>query len=232
MKKSMSIKGWAPLTVVTMVVLLATAGLFAQSEPKTVAVDDSAITEPNTAVTIPVLENDTPGNGTFDLTIKSVGDPPINGTVEYKNDGTVIYTPNSNFTGTVTFEYEACDTAKSCDQATVSVLVAIEVPLNIIPRKLNVKQNGVLPVEIRSSGDFDVTTIDPESLMLQGVRPFRWNMLGKKLILKFRAKDIISALGPVNDRDVVVFQLTGESINGGIFGEDSVIIINKGKPKK
>ena len=57
--------------------------------------------------------------------------------------------------------------------------------------------------------------------------------MGKnKLTLKFRAKDIVSAIGPVNDRDVVVLQLTGDDVAGvAIIGEDPVIIINKGKPK-
>jgi hypothetical protein len=59
-----------------------------------------------------------------------------------------------------------------------------------------------------------LTTIDPESLMLQGVRPAHWNMpAGKKLILKFHAQQIISSLGPVNDGDVVVLLLTGEDLS-------------------
>jgi len=240
MTKSMLTKtifgqGLVQLAILTMVVLLVPGGLFAQSE--TIAEPDFAITPPNTPVTINVIANDTAGNGTFDLDkIKSTKDPS-HGTVEYNDDGTFTYTPDQDFSSTVpdTFDYEACDTATqpSCATATVSIIVAIEAPLNVIPRKLNVKQNGVLPVVIQSSEDFDVTTIDPGLLMLQGASPVRWNMLGKKLILKFRAKDIVSNLGPVNDRDVVVLQLTGEDINGkAIVGEDSVIIINKGKPKK
>jgi hypothetical protein len=67
--------------------------------------------------------------------------------------------------------------------------------------------------------------------MLEGVPPLRWNMGRKKLTLKFRAKDIVSNIGPVNDRDVVVLQLTGLDLNGvAIIGEDPVIIIKKGKP--
>lgn len=234
--KRMLAQGLARLTILAMVVVLVPGGLFAQNQ--TIALDDSDITPPNTPVTIDVVANDTAGNGTFDLTkITNITDP-ANGTVEYNDDGTFTYTPNLDFSGPDTFDYEACDTATepSCATATVSVIVAIEVPLNVIPRKLNVKKNGVLPVVIHSSGDFDVTTIDPESLMLQGVPPLRWNMTGKKLILKFHAKDIVSDIGPVNDRDVVVLQLTGVDLNGvAIVGEDPVMIINKGnkgKPKK
>ena len=233
--KSIFAKWLAPLTILGVAVLLVPGGLFAQGQ--TIAVDDSAITPPNTAETIDVVANDTPGSGTWNLaTITNTA--PLNGTVVNNLDGTFTYTPNSNFSSLDpdTFDYTVCDTGTptpSCATATVSIIVAIEVPFNVIPRKLNVKKMGVLPVELRSSEDFDVTTINPESLMLEGVAPLRWNMGSKKLTLKFPAKEIVSNIGPVNDRDVVVLQLTGLDINGfAIIGEDPVIIINKGKPKK
>jgi hypothetical protein len=154
-------------------------------------------------------------------------------------DGTFTYTPNPDFSSPDpdTFDYTVCDTGTptpSCDTATVSIIVAIEVPFNVIPKKLNVKKMGVLPVVIPSSGDIDVRTINPESLMLEGVVPLRWNMGSKKLTLKFRAKDIVAAIGEVNDGDVVVLQLTGnlnEDAGGdAIIGEDTVIILKRGKP--
>ncbi len=220
------------LAVLIAIALSLPGALFGQT---TVALDDFAITPPNTAVTINVIANDTAGNGSFALDkIKTT--TPSHGDVADNKNGTLTYTPKTDFSSSVadTFEYEICDTAStpSCDNATVSVIVAIEAPLNVIPRKLNVKQNGVLPVEIRSSQDFDVTTIDPASLKLQGVSPIRWNVLGKRIILKFHAKEIVSQLGPVNDRDVVVLQLTGDSTNGAIVGEDAVIIINRGNKGK
>jgi hypothetical protein len=228
-------QGLARLTILAMVVLLVPGGLFAQNQ--TIALDDSAITPPNTPVTIDVVANDTPGSGTLNLaTITTTS--PLNGTVVNNGDGTFTYTPNTNFSGPDSFDYEVCDTATptpSCDTATVSIIVAIEVPFNVIPKKFNVKQKGVLPVVIRSSGDIDVTTIDPASLRLEGVAPLRWNVIGQRLIiLKFSARDIVAAIGEVNDGDVVVLQLTGnlnEDAGGdAIVGEDTVIILKKGKP--
>jgi len=225
------------LLVFGIIIFLLPCGVFAQST----ALDDSAITPPNTPVTINVVANDTPGSGTWNLAIIA-NTAPSNGTVVNNFDGTFIYTPSLNFSSPDpnTFNYTVCDTGTptpSCATATVSIIVAIEVPLNVIPRKLNVKKNGVLPVEIRSEDGFDVTTIDPTTLTLEGVGPLRYNMGKKKLTLKFSANDIVSNIGPVNDRDVVVLQLTGLDINGfAIIGEDPVIIINKdkekGKPKK
>ena len=222
------------LAILVTVVLLVPGGLFAQGQ--TIARDDSAITPPNTPVTINVVANDTPGTGSLDLA-KITNTNPSHGTVVYNKDGTFTYTPNTDFSSPVpdTFTYTVSDTGSpsSSATATVSVTVAVEVSLNVIPRKLNVKKMGVIPVEIRSSEDFDVTTIDPASLMLQGVAPSKWNMANKKLTLKFQAKDIVANLGTVNDRDVVVLELTGLDINGvAIVGEDPVIIINKGNNGK
>ena len=39
-------------------------------------------------------------------------------------DGTVTYTPDANFNGTDTFEYEVCDDDGACDIATVTITVA------------------------------------------------------------------------------------------------------------
>ena len=227
--KMMFGQGLARLSILTMVVLLAPAGLFAQ----TIALDDSAITPPNTPVTIDVVANDTSGTGTLNLATITIPTAPLNGTVADNLDGTFTYTPNTNFSGPDSFDYTVCDTATpaSCDTATVSVIVANEVSFNAIPRKLNVKKQGVLPVVIYSSDGFDVTTIDPETLMLEGVTPLRWKMTKKKLTLKFSTPDIVAAIGAVNDGDVVVLQLTGLDLNGvAIIGEDPVIIIKKGNP--
>jgi hypothetical protein len=240
-KSSLKIKSifaqWlAPLFILGVAVLLVPGDLFAQGQ--TIAVGDSAITPPNTEVTIDVVANDTPGSGSLDLaTITNT--PPSNGAVVYNSDGTFTYTPNADFSNTVpdTFDYTVCDTTTptpSCATATVSIIVAVEAFFNVIPSKLNVTQMGVLPVELRSSEDFDVTTINPESLMLQGVAPLWWNMARKKLTLKFSAQGIVSNIGSVNNGDVVVLQLTGLDVNEvAIIGEDPVIIIkNKGKQKK
>jgi hypothetical protein len=234
--KTMFAHGLARLTILAMVVLLVPGGLFAQSQ--TIALDDSAITPPNTAVTIDVVANDTPGSGTLNLaTITNTN--PLNGTVVNNADGTFTYTPNLDFSSPdpESFDYTVCDTATptpSCDTATVSIIVAIEVPFNVIPKKLNVKKKGVLPVVIHSSGDVDVTTVNPESLMLEGVVPLRWNVGSKKLTLKFSAGDIVAAIGEVNDGEVVVLRLTGNLNEGAggdaIIGEDTVIILKKGKP--
>ncbi len=125
----------------------------------------------------------------------------------------------------------------------------IEVPVDIKPMSwpnpLNVNSKGVLPVAILGTEDFDVTQIDPATILLEGKAPLRWALedVGTAddplagpdgftdLSLKFNTQEIVSVLGAVNDGDYVVLHLTGnlKPEFGGtpIEGEDVVIIIKK-----
>ncbi|MFN4764668.1 Ig-like domain-containing protein, partial [Gillisia sp. Q332] len=62
-----------------------------------VAVDDTATTDEDTAVTVSVLTNDTDVDGDT-LTVTETT-APSNGSVVINGDGTITYTPNENFNG-------------------------------------------------------------------------------------------------------------------------------------
>lgn len=82
------------------------------------AVDDSVITQINTPVTIPVLANDT---GCEDeLFIDSVSSPS-HGSAAISGSA-IVYTPDTDFTGTDSFDYTISDCISS-DTATVTVTV-------------------------------------------------------------------------------------------------------------
>ncbi|MCG8883706.1 tandem-95 repeat protein, partial [Tenacibaculum finnmarkense] len=98
--------------------------------PKDIIKDDPAATEINTPVEVDVFENDVdiPTSGTISTTT------PTNGTVEITDpnntpndpsDDVVTYVPNTDFTGTDTFDYTVCDNANpvNCQTATVTVTV-------------------------------------------------------------------------------------------------------------
>ena len=87
-----------------------------------VAMDDEAATDPGTSVTINVLNNDTDPDGD-ELTITQIVDQPENGLVVINSDGTVTYTPDTNFTGIDTFTYQVCDDSspQACTTAMVTV---------------------------------------------------------------------------------------------------------------
>ncbi|MCA9982436.1 MAG: cadherin-like domain-containing protein, partial [Anaerolineales bacterium] len=85
------------------------------------AVDDTAVTDQNTAVNINVLDNDSdPDNDP--LSISAVGATTNGGTAVISNTQ-VTYTPATDFTGTDTFTYTISD-GDLTDSATVTVIVS------------------------------------------------------------------------------------------------------------
>ena len=130
------------------------------------------------------------------------------------------------------------------------------VPLDVkpcsCPNPFNTTDRGVLPVAILGSAELNVRDIDSSSLTLAGVPLLRdayedaaapyepW--IGKvgvedcttaapdgfeDLVLKFRAEEIMAALGPVFDREVVVIELNGFLFDGTpIVGEDVIRILD------
>ncbi|MEO1505989.1 MAG: Ig-like domain-containing protein, partial [Pseudomonadota bacterium] len=64
-----------------------------------VALNDSASTDPDQAVTIDVLANDSDPDGTLDPNTVTVVSAPTNGTFNVNADGSITYTPNAGFQG-------------------------------------------------------------------------------------------------------------------------------------
>ena len=89
-----------------------------------VAVDDSAATDEDTAVTIDVQANDSAGPANEDQTLTTTAvTAPANGTATINPNGSVTYTPDLNYNGSDSFNYTVCDNEGSCDTAAVTVLV-------------------------------------------------------------------------------------------------------------
>ena len=87
--------------------------------------DDAITTTPQTAVTIPVLANDTNPTGPLDPNTVRVIRSPLHGTVSVDAaSGAITYNPTTGFTGTDTFTYAvADDAAAESNAATVSIRV-------------------------------------------------------------------------------------------------------------
>jgi len=139
-----------------------------------------------------------------------------------------------------------------------NVPVPVDIHPTSCPNPINVGSKGLTPVAILGTESFDVTTVDPATVLLQGVAPIRWAnedvatpyepLLGKEgayacnelggdgfldLTLKFETPMLAAAFGDVSDREVLIVPLTGnlkEEFGGTpIVGEDVVIILKKGK---
>ncbi len=91
-----------------------------------VAVDDAFGTVEDTPLTANVTSNDSDVDHPIVITTTPVT-PPANGTLSLISGGTIIYTPNQDFNGTDSFEYEICDGGMPvlCDTATVMISVGL-----------------------------------------------------------------------------------------------------------
>ena len=92
-----------------------------------VAVDDSASTAEDTAVTIDLSTNDSDPQGSLDLasanTTCATCTTTSNGSLANIGNGVFAYTPDPDFNGSDSFVYEICDTLGACDTATVTITV-------------------------------------------------------------------------------------------------------------
>jgi len=142
----------------------------------------------------------------------------------------------------------------------VPVSVAIDIKPGSCPNPLNVKNQGVLPVAILGTTDFDVSEVDLDTVKLEGKTPLRWAFEDVTtpleiliedvdpcfncteegpdgfldLALKFDTQEILSQLSigsdALVDGECIVLTLTGYLYDGTpIWGEDTVLIIKKGK---
>jgi hypothetical protein len=96
------------------------------------AVDDVAITKLETAVIISPLSNDTDPDTTDTKSIASFGQG-ANGTVTDNGNGTLTYTPATDFIGSDSFTYTMEDGHAASDMATVNVTVSPEIYYILLP---------------------------------------------------------------------------------------------------
>lgn len=131
---------------------------------------------------------------------------------------------------------------------------AVAVPFDIkpgsCPNPLNPKSNGVLPAAILGTAEFDLSSVDPASVRLEGVAPLRWNLedVGTPvrpkdecdctelegdgnidLTLKFKTQELVDALGPLTTGGELVLTVTGALTDGTPFEGRDCVVIRGGK---
>ncbi|MDG0991521.1 MAG: Ig-like domain-containing protein, partial [Luminiphilus sp.] len=89
------------------------------------AVDDSATTAEDTAVTFSLTANDTDPDGDLDVSTVTIVSGPSNGSLQVNADGSVTYTPNADYNGADIFTYTVADAlGQTSNVATVNLQVS------------------------------------------------------------------------------------------------------------
>ncbi len=127
------------------------------------AVNDAALTDEDTAVTIDLLANDSDVDG--DALVVAGVTQPADGAVTDNRDGTVTYAPPPDWSGTATFAYDVTDgAAVAVGSVTVDVGAANDAPV-AVDDAAAVPEDGTVVIDLLAN-DFD---IDGDSLTVAGV---------------------------------------------------------------
>uniref|UniRef100_UPI00292E919F DUF7507 domain-containing protein n=1 Tax=Pedobacter nyackensis TaxID=475255 RepID=UPI00292E919F len=125
---------------------------------KPVAIDDTAETQWNTEVKIPVLGNDKTDDAAFDKGTVEITAQPKHGTIKVNLDGTVTYLPNSGYTGPDTFNYRVKDEYGNwTDVAAVKINVKGFFIPNVITPNGDGKNDTFVIVGLENFGNCDIT---------------------------------------------------------------------------
>lgn len=169
--------------------------------------------------------------------------------------------PGQTLTNQVTIQGSEVSTFAAAQKVTEICPVAVNVDIKPggCPTPVNVGSKGVLPVAVLGTSAFDVKSIDPISITLEGVAPLRWSFedvatpytinyescdimdcheVGGDgivdLTLKFETQAVAIAIGDVYYRECLIMELTGnlKAGYGGLpfSGGDVVSILKKKRP--
>lgn len=123
-----------------------------------IALNDSFSTNEENSVNATVAANDSDvDNGNSSLTYSLLGIAQ-NGSINFNNNGSFIYTPNLNFNGVESIEYQVCDPGQLCDIGLLSITVN---PINDVPVALDDEFDGLEDIVI--TGDVSANDSDVDS---------------------------------------------------------------------
>ncbi|MBZ0221254.1 MAG: tandem-95 repeat protein, partial [Candidatus Methylomirabilis sp.] len=136
-----------------------------ESNTAPVGYQDSASTDFNTPVVIPVLENDVDADGD-PLSVAAITIPPPNGTATINPDNTVTFTPNPGFSGSDRFYYKATDGMDLSNTTRVTVSVkSNKLPVAVVDYATTAVNTPVL-IDV-AANDYDIDgTVVKESVTI------------------------------------------------------------------
>jgi PKD repeat protein len=182
-----------------------------------VVVDDTASTNEDTAVVIDVVGNDSDVDGDLNVASAEPTTAPTSGVAVGNGDGTITYTPDENFNGSDTFDYQVCDPTALCDTATVTVTVA---PANQAP----VVDAGLdTDGEARTAISLDATVTDDGLPSPPGAITTLWTVEpGAPGTATFTDNTAIDTTASFDTPGTYTFRLTAD--DSALTGDDTVVV--------
>jgi hypothetical protein len=145
--------------------------------------------------------------------------PDENGEFEYTYTSTGVGTDELVFINQLYIDVGVVNTTWTADEAD---LCSDEPGITVGGKvTLNAKKKGALRIAVCAVDGSDVSNVDPDSVLLVGVKPWHWKQKDsslcpdgkdgvKDLVLKFKNRDVVEALGPdLQDGVTVDLALTG-----------------------
>lgn len=119
------------------------------------------------------------------------------------------------------------------DPVTNEEQVEIDIKPGSYPNSINLKSNGVVPVAVLTTEDFDAVDVDPGTVEFAGALPLRWAMCDVDddgdldIVFHFKTQDLSL------DENSTEAELTGQTNDGDdISGTDDVRIVPPKAKKK
>lgn len=136
--------------------------------------NDQAVTNQNDAVIIEILENDFINTGELLVETLLILEGPQNGALGINNDGSVTYTPATNFSGQDQFSYELCENTdrQFCDQAIVTVQVRpilLDLSKTSSSAELSVGEMVTYTIQLTNNSEFELSDILIEDVLPNGL---------------------------------------------------------------
>ncbi len=174
---------------------ITTSFVFGVQNIPPVATNDVAVTAEDTPVTVAVLTNDSDPDGD-PLTITSAS--ATNGTVVVNANGTVTFTPATNFNGVATVTYTVSDGEGGIATATLTITVG---PVNDAPTST--------PIPDQASVD--------GAFYSAGVAPFFSDVDGDTLTYSATGLPLGLAIDPITGIVSGTIDINASQVNGGIY---------------
>jgi hypothetical protein len=129
------------------------------------AVNDAFQVQANSSLNLNVLANDTDVDSTIDTASVQITSAPNNGSVTVNSDGTIRFTPATNFNGISKFRYTVADnTGAGSNEAEVTVTVnASPVAVN---DQASTTQGVPVPVNVVANDTDSDGTVDPTTVTI------------------------------------------------------------------